>query len=81
MSRCNAACMTTTSPQVKDDALHDIALTEIELCDSYPDVPPDMIHTLTQQTYSRMIPAKVHGYLHILVGREVRDPLDAQPAA
>ncbi len=58
-----------------------MATTESDLSDRYPDVALEEIHTLVQQAYSRMTPAKVHSYLPILVGREVRETLGARRAA
>jgi hypothetical protein len=74
------AFMTSTKLRVSDGP--EMASTELELNnDSYPDVASETIHTLVQLAYSRMTPAQVHNYLHILVGREVRETLDDQRAA
>jgi hypothetical protein len=73
--------MTSTKLRVNHEAEGEMAPTEFELSDSYPDVAPEVIHHLVEQAYSRMTPAKVHSYLPILVGREVRETLGARRAA
>jgi hypothetical protein len=73
--------MTATQLQVDEQDAHEMASTESDLNDSHPNVAPDVIHSLVEQAYTRMTPAKVHNYLPILVGREVKDTLRAPRAA
>jgi hypothetical protein len=73
--------MASTELRRNNEADPDMASTEVELSDSFPDVALEVIHTLVQQAYSRMTPAKVHSYLPILVGREVRETLGPRRAA
>jgi len=65
-----------TTPLVRDES-HDreIAATETELGETFPDVDGDVIHTLVQDSYDRLTPAKVDIYLPILVSHDVRDSL------
>jgi hypothetical protein len=81
MFACDPDFMTSTKLRVDDEAERDMASTVLELSDRYPDVATETIHTLAHQAYSRMTPAKVQSYLPILVGREVRETLDARRAA
>lgn len=52
-----------------------IVSTESELTRRYPHVGSDVIHTLVEESYTRLLPAKVTSYLPILVARDVRDRL------
>jgi hypothetical protein len=71
-----------TDVQVRgDDGDREMASTESELAHAYPDVTPDVIHALVQRAYTRLTPAKVHSYLPILVGRDVRARLRARDVA
>jgi hypothetical protein len=73
--------MVSPKSRVNDEAEREMASTEFQLSDRYPDVAIEEIHTLVQQAYSRLTPAKVHSYLPILVGREVRETLGTRRAA
>jgi hypothetical protein len=81
MFGCDAELMTATLQRVVENDGPEMASVESELTDGYPDVAPGVIHTLVQQAYERMTPAKVHMYLPILIGREVRYTLRADQAA
>ena len=61
--------------------LRELAATELHLSDRNPAVAADVIHTLVQQSYDRLTPAKVHHYLPILISREVQAELRALQAA
>jgi len=64
----------TSSPQLQmdDGDVREMASTESELRYHNPDVAAAEIHTLVQRAYTRLMPAKVHNYLPILIAREVQ---------
>jgi hypothetical protein len=74
MMVCNGAGMAASQARV-DDGDREMAATESGLGRDYPDVAPDVIHTLVQLSYNAMTPAKVHNYLPLLVVRDVRAQL------
>lgn len=53
----------------------EMAATEVQLEQHNPAVAPELIHTLVQESYDRLTPAKVHNYLPILIAREVQAKL------
>jgi hypothetical protein len=59
----------------------EIASSECELRRLNPGVDGDVIHGLVQRAYDGLTPAKVHGFLPILIVREVREILRARKAA
>jgi hypothetical protein len=81
MFGCHVEGMTATQLRVDEVDAHEMASTESELSETHPGVAPDVIRLLVEQAYARMTPAKVHNYLPILVGREVRDELRATRVA
>jgi hypothetical protein len=65
-----------TTPLVQDDRYdRDKAASETELEDRFPDVDVQVIHTLVEDSYDRLTPAKVDIYLPILVAHDVKDSL------
>lgn len=69
-------------PQARiDDGDREMAATESGLGRDYPDVAPDLIHTLVQRSYRAMTPAKVHNFLPLLVVRDVRAQLRERAVA
>ena len=64
------------TPLVRFDNIdREIALTESEVTLDNPDVDGELIRTLVRGSYARLTPAKVHGYLPILVVRDVNHRL------
>jgi len=63
-----------------DDEGREMASTESELAFRYPDVNIDVIHGLVHESYRRLTPARVHNYLPILIGRDVRAELQLRQA-
>jgi hypothetical protein len=59
----------------------EIADSETELRGLEPGVDGEVIHSLVQNAYDELTPAKVHTYLPILVVREVRQILRDRRAA
>jgi hypothetical protein len=82
MSVCNGASM-TLSPRLRlDDGYErEMASTESDLGFHHPGVAAAEIHTLVQRAYVRLMPAKVHNYLPILIAREVQAELRDRHAA
>ena len=64
-----------SSPQTDVHDVDVIASAEVRLSESNPDIASEVIHTLVQQAYARMTPAKVHTYLPVLIVREVQGNL------
>lgn len=58
-----------------------LAVTEVQLSQRNPAVAAEVIHTLVRESYDRLIPAKVHNYLPILISREVQAELRVLQAA
>ena len=64
----------TASPRIRmdDGDVREMASTESDLRYHNPDIAAAKIHTLVQRAYARLMPAKVHNYLPILIAREVQ---------
>jgi len=81
ISGCHAHGMTSEELRVDDVDRTEIAASEAELLRLEPEVDGAVIHSLVQDVYDDLIPAKVHNYLPILIVREVRDILRGRHAA
>ena len=67
--------MTIEKTRVDDLESSEISASEAELRRLEPGVDSAVIHSLVQGVYDELSPAKVHGYLPILIVHEVRDIL------
>lgn len=63
------------SSEGRIDGGRELAATELQLSRRNPAVAAEVIHTLVQESYDRLTPAKVHNYLPILISREVQAEL------
>ena len=70
-----------SSPPFGVDEPDVVASTEVRLTENNPDVAPDVIHTLVEQAYARLTPAKVSTFLPILIVREVQADLRIRKTA
>lgn len=70
---CKPGVMISSDDRIDDGP--ELATTESKLSDRNPAVPAEVIHTLVQESYDRLTPAKVHHYLPILISREVQAEL------
>ena len=69
--------MTILELRVDDEDQREMEITDLELSNGNPGVDRVVIHTLVQQAYDRLTPARVHNFLPILIGREVQAGLRA----
>ena len=65
----------TTALVPTDDGDREMVSTESDLAYDFPEVAPDVIHSLVRRSYAAMTPAKVHSFLPLLVARDVRAQL------
>jgi hypothetical protein len=72
--------MISSEDRIVDDS-RAMADTELQLTEHNPAVSAGVIHTLVQDSYHRLTPAKVHRYLPILVARDVQATLRPRHAA
>ncbi len=70
-----------SSHEPPDPARGELASIESAVASRNPAVPATTVHTLVQQSYDRLTPAKVHNYLPILVSREVQAELKVRQLA
>jgi hypothetical protein len=73
--------MAIEDSRVEDMDGREIAASEAELRRLEPEVEGAVIHSLVQDVYDELSPAKVQSYLPILIVREVREILRTRRAA
>jgi hypothetical protein len=65
----------------RDTDRRGLTSAESQLASQFPGVSDEVIHRLVHESYHRLVPARVHTYLPILVSREVKAQLRSHPAA